>query len=158
MRSRSDWVVRVVRVVWVADADITALTRAKIITQVDQIVLATLLPLNCHWFAAAKLLLSVTDCYSELFAVISKLDLTSVWPNRSKGRNVNRDKMEMKWSWNGLGMELEKSWIWLGLNIYIMRSWPGLKNICINNMKLTRFTKNQVDQDSKIKKWSWPGV
>ena len=54
-----------------------------------------------------------------LLTVISKLDLTSVLPKRSKGRNVNRDLMEMERTWNGVGENLDSTRI-------------------INNAKLTR--------------------
>lgn len=126
------------------------------ITQVDQIVLATVLPLISHCFAAVELLLSVTDCYSELFAVISKTDLTSVWPNRSKCRNVNGDRMVMEWSRNVNKENMEKIWAGYGswgnsFHLYIMRSWPGLKKSLIMQ-SWPGLQKFQVDQDSKKQK------
>lgn len=75
--------------------------------------------LNSNSSATDSELLGVIQRYWRL---LSKLDLTSVWPKKSKSAGMS---MGMKWSWNRLGMELEKTWKWLWL--LIKRSWPGFK-------------------------------
>ena len=77
---------------------------------VDQLLIVTLLLLAWSYLE----LFGVTDSYFKI-----GFDLGLTLEVKSAGMS-----MGMKWSWNGLGMELEKTWkrLWL----LIKRSWPGL--------------------------------